>query len=317
MYRTSRKCASPIGPFRDSPVAWAASTNDGKPARRRNALTVDVEDYFHVNAFASVVRRADWPKFESRVERNTQRLLELFARQDVHATFFVLGCVAQHVPSLIRQIHAAGHEIACHGMTHELVYQQTPVAFRAQTLEAKQRLEDITGQAVLGYRAASYSVTKNSAWALEILEDLGFVYDSSVFPVRHDVYGMPDAPRAPYRPGRGAMLEIPLTTVEWGGMRMPCAGGGYFRILPYGFFKWAVRRVNDTDRMPVMFYLHPWEIDPEQPRMTGAPLLSRFRHYYNLHRTEPRLNQLLQDFSWGRVDQVFDLSATVPNARRV
>ena len=275
----------------------------------KNALTVDVEDYFHVNAFASIVNRSDWPKFESRVERNTLRLLDLFDTHGVKATFFILGAVTKALPSLVRHIHLAGHEVACHGMTHELVYSQTPDVFLSQTREAKQRLEDIIGTAVLGYRAASYSVTKRSIWALDILERLGFVYDSSVFPVRHDVYGMPDAPRSPYRPGNGSMLEIPLTTVEFAGARMPCAGGGYFRILPYGLIKWAIRRVNDVDGMPAMFYLHPWEIDPGQPRMKRAPLLSRFRHYYNLRRTEPRLIQLLMDLSWGRVDQVFDVGA--------
>jgi polysaccharide deacetylase family protein (PEP-CTERM system associated) len=283
-------------------------------ARPRNALTVDVEDYFHVSAFASIIRRSDWSQFESRVERNTQRLLALFADHEVHATFFVLGWVAQHAPSLIRQIEAAGHEVACHGLTHELVYRQSPDLFRAETVEAKQRLEDLIGRPVVGYRAASYSVTRKSAWALDILEELGFVYDSSVFPVRHDVYGMPDAPRGPYRPGSGAMLEIPLTTVEWAGIRVPCAGGGYFRILPYRFFKWALRRVNEVDHMAVMFYLHPWEIDPDQPRMQRASSLSKFRHYCNLHRTEARLLRLLADFSWGRVDQVFDLAAGAARA---
>jgi polysaccharide deacetylase family protein (PEP-CTERM system associated) len=274
----------------------------------RNALTVDVEDYFHVNAFSSVIDRPSWPQFQLRVERNTHRLLDLFANYRVQGTFFILGWVAQRVPTLIRQIHAAGHEIACHGLNHELVYNQTPEIFLAQTSESKKRLEDITGTAVRGYRAASYSVTARSIWALRILEDLGFAYDSSVFPVMHDVYGMPDAPRGPYRPSGGTLLEIPLTTVEWAGMRLPCAGGGYFRILPYTLFRWALRRVNDADRMPVMFYLHPWEVDPEQPRVTGAPLLSKFRHYYNLRLTEPRLKRLLHDFSWGRVDQVFDLA---------
>ena len=281
----------------------------------RNALTIDVEDYFHVNAFASVIDRATWHTFESRVSRNTHRLLQLFADHEVRATFFVLGCVAQNVPALIKEIHAAGHEVACHGMTHELVYNQSPETFLAQTADSKHRLEDLTGAAVIGYRAASYSVTKRSAWALQILESLGFVYDSSVFPVRHDVYGMPDAPRKPYYPGDGRMLEIPLTTVQVGGMRLPCAGGGYFRILPYSLFRAALHRVNHADQMPVMFYLHPWEIDTEQPRIKGAPLLSNFRHYWNLDRTEPRLKRLMHDFSWGRVDQVFNLTPANAHAR--
>jgi polysaccharide deacetylase family protein (PEP-CTERM system associated) len=270
-----------------------------------NALSVDVEDYFHVSAFASVIRRDDWPKYERRVERNTLRLLDIFAEQNVYATFFVLGWVAQHAPRLIKEIHARGHEIACHGMTHQLVYEQTPEEFRSQTRDSKNLLQDIIGERVIGYRAASYSVTAKSIWALGILEDLGFLYDSSVFPIRHDLYGIPNASRTPFRPGSGAMLELPLTTVDIAGVRLPCAGGGYFRILPYAYFKWALRRVIDGDSMTAMFYLHPWEIDPDQPRIAGAGLLSRFRHYYNLRHTEPRLRRLLEDFSWGRVDQAY------------
>ncbi len=276
-------------------------------------MSVDVEDYFHVNAFAKVIDPADWDAYESRVDRNTHRLLELFGAANVQATFFVLGWVAQRSPNLVRQIHAAGHEVACHGENHQLVYTQTPDIFAAETRAAKQRLEDLTGAPVLGYRAASYSVTKASAWALDILENLGFAYDSSVFPVRHDVYGMPDASRKPYRSASGKMLEIPLTTIEYLGARLPCAGGGYFRIVPYSLFRWALRRVNNVDRMPAMFYLHPWEIDVGQPRIAGAPLLSRFRHYCNLGRTESRLRMLLQDFRWGRVDQVFQVSPASAN----
>lgn len=286
-------------------------------AVQRNALTVDVEDYFHVSAFASIVERSAWLDFEPRFERNTQKLLDMFAQRGVHGTFFVLGWVAAQSPSLIRRIFDEGHEVACHGMTHELVYRQTPEVFRSQTRESKQRLEDITGASVLGYRAASYSVTRDSLWALGILQELGFVYDSSVFPIRHDVYGMADAPRRAYLPGKGDMVEIPLTTVEFAGLRLPCAGGGYFRILPYQYTKWALRRVNEIDKMPAMFYLHPWEIDPEQPRIKGASWLSSFRHYRNLHRTEPRLQRLLKDFSWGRVDEIFGFSnkGGVVNAR--
>lgn len=274
---------------------------------RPNALTVDVEDYFHVNALSSVIERSRWNEYELRVEAATEKTLDVFARHGVKATFFVLGWVAERVPGLIRRIFEAGHEIACHGLTHELVYRQTPEQFRSETLQSKQRLEDIVGTRVLGYRAASYSITRDSSWALGILEDLGFSYDSSVFPIMHDVYGMPGASRKPFRPGPGALLEIPLTTVEWMGLRMPCAGGGYFRILPYALFRWALRRVNERDDMTAMFYMHPWEIDPGQPRVSGLPLLSRFRHYVNLDLTESRLNRLLSDFSWGRVDQVFDV----------
>jgi polysaccharide deacetylase family protein (PEP-CTERM system associated) len=283
------------------------TTSGSTPAPVRNAITIDVEDYFHVGAFDGVIDRADWPKFELRVQRNTERLLELFERSNVKGTFFVLGWVAEREPALIRKIAAAGHEIACHGETHQLVFKQSPELFLSETTTAKQRLEDITGAAVLGYRAASYSVTRKSLWALQILEDLGFVYDSSVFPVRHDVYGIADAPRGPYRVAGGKLLEIPLTTVELAGVRLPCAGGGYFRLLPYAVTRWALRRVNHTDQMNAIFYLHPWEIDPDQPRVAGASLLSRFRHYTNLKVCEQRLLRLLQEFSWGRVDEVFAL----------
>jgi polysaccharide deacetylase family protein (PEP-CTERM system associated) len=272
-------------------------------ASMRNAMTVDVEDYFHVTAFADALDRARWPSLESRVERNTMRLLELFARHDVHITFFVLGWVAQRFPGLIRELHRAGHEIACHGMTHELVYKQSPGTFRQETQSAKALLEELTGAKVRGYRAATYSITARSLWALEILEELGFEYDSSVFPVRHDLYGIPGASRWPFRVASGRLVEIPLTTVNVAGQSLPCAGGGYFRLLPYRFFRWALRRVN-AEGLPAVFYLHPWEIDPQQPRI-GASWRSRFRHYTNLHRTESRLERLLRDFSWGRMDEVF------------
>jgi polysaccharide deacetylase family protein (PEP-CTERM system associated) len=272
-----------------------------------NALTVDVEDYFHVNAFADVIDRANWDKFECRVENNTRVVLRLFAEANVKATFFVLGWVTKRSPGLIREILSAGHEIACHGMSHQLVYKQDAATFLAETREAKQRLEDLTGVKVRGYRAASYSITQHSMWAIEILENLGFDYDSSVFPVRHDVYGVPDAPRFPYKTTNGKMLEVPLTTVDLLGYRLPCGGGGYFRILPYSMFRWALRRVNTQDRQPAVFYFHPWEVDPQQPRIPGASWKSNFRHYTNLNATEPRLRRLLGDFKWGRMDEIFGI----------
>lgn len=268
-----------------------------------NAMTVDVEDYFHVTAFARSIDRARWPTLESRVERNTLRLLELFAQHGIRATFFVLGWVAHRAPSLIRELHRAGHEIACHGLTHELVYKQTPKLFKDETFESKSLLEQLTGARVRGYRAASYSITAQSMWALDILHELGFDYDSSIFPVRHDVYGIPGASRQPFRVANGRLLEVPLTTVKLAGQHLPCAGGGYFRLIPYAAFRWALRRVN-REAMPAVFYLHPWEIDPDQPRI-AAPALSRFRHYTNLHRTEARLNALLRDFQWSSMEQVF------------
>lgn len=269
-----------------------------------NAMTVDVEDYFHVTAFAQTVDRSTWDRLEYRAERNTDVVLELFAQANVKATFFVLGWVAKRSPALIRRIQAAGHEIACHGMSHQLVYKQTPETFTQETRDAKHLLEDIVGSKVRGYRAASYSIVKSSLWALNILESLGFEYDSSIFPVHHDIYGMRHAPRAPFNPGVGKLLEVPLTTVEVMGARLPCGGGGYFRIFPYALFKMGLRRVNEVDRLPGVFYFHPWEIDPAQPRLP-AGWKSRFRHYYNLRHTEARLRRLLKDFSWGRMDQVF------------
>jgi polysaccharide deacetylase family protein (PEP-CTERM system associated) len=269
-----------------------------------NAMTVDVEDYFHVTALSSALPRSSWNELEYRAEQNTDRVLELFAEHGVRATFFILGWVAKRSPALIRKIHAAGHEIASHGMIHELVYRQTPEIFRAETTEAKALLEDLTGSRVRGYRAASYSITSQSLWALDILQELGFDYDSSVFPVRHDIYGMRNASRKPWVHGSGAMLEIPLTTVEVLGQRLPCAGGGYFRLLPYAYSRFALGRVNRADALPAVFYFHPWEIDPGQPRIRTG-MLSTFRHYTNLSRMRGRLTQLLRDFRWDRMDRVF------------
>ena len=268
-----------------------------------NAMTVDVEDYFHVTAFAGSLDRSAWPSLESRVEGNTSRLLELFAKRGVRATFFVLGWVAERAPDLIRALHRAGHEIACHGLTHELVYKQTPEIFRAETHRSKALLEDLTGARVRGYRAATYSITRESLWALDILAELGFEYDSSVFPVKHDLYGIPGASRLPFRVASDRMLEVPLTTVRLLGQHLPCAGGGYFRLLPYKAFRWAIRRAN-REGLPAVFYMHPWEIDAEQPRIP-APWRSRFRHYTNLHRTYSRLEALLGDFRWASMEEVF------------
>ena len=273
-----------------------------------NAFSVDVEDYFHVEALAPAIDRSSWSAREYRAEANTRRILEILAAEGVRATFFVLGWVAQRSPALVRDIHAAGHEVACHGLTHQRVYTQTPAVFSAETREAKQCLEDAIGAPVRGYRAATYSMTNDSMWALPILEELGFVYDSSIFPIRHDLYGIPDAPRFPYRPGPGPLLEVPITTVEFLGQRLPAGGGGYFRLLPYGLFSAALRRVNARDGHSAVFYCHPWEIDPGQPRIGGLSLRSRFRHYTNLGTMEQRLRRLLRDFRWGRMDEVFGIA---------
>lgn len=273
-----------------------------------NAFSVDVEDYFHVEALASAIDRRDWDGLEYRVEDNTRRILDLLAEEGVRATFFVLGWVARRSPGLVRDIHAAGHEIACHGLSHQRVYTQSPEVFSAETREAKRCLEDTIGDPVIGYRAATYSVTRDSIWALDILEELGFRYDSSIFPIRHDFYGIPDAPRFPYRPGPGALVEVPITTVELLGLRLPAGGGGYFRLLPYRLFRAALRRVNQREGKPGVFYCHPWEIDPGQPRIRGLSLRSRLRHYTNLGSMDQRLRRLLRDFRWGRMDEVFGVA---------
>jgi polysaccharide deacetylase family protein (PEP-CTERM system associated) len=266
----------------------------------RNALTVDVEDYFQVAAFSAEVDPKSWDRFPLRVERNTHRLLDLFAERGVRATFFVLGWVAERCPDLVRVIADRGHEVACHGYSHQLIYGQAPAVFRAETVRAKACLEDQVQRSVLGYRAASYSITKDSLWALDILAELGFRYDSSIFPIHHDRYGIPDSPRWPFRlntPNRRSLIEFPPSTLAVGGYRLPVGGGGYFRIYPYRMTRFALSRINRVEGRPFIFYLHPWEIDPEQPRVR-ASWVSRVRHYSNLSRCEERLRSLLRDFSF-------------------
>jgi polysaccharide deacetylase family protein (PEP-CTERM system associated) len=268
----------------------------------RNALTVDVEDYFHVSAFAGSIDRKDWNNYPLRVERNTQRLLELFDNNGIKVTFFVLGWVAERVPRLVSEIAAMGHEVACHGYSHQLVYDQTVEEFREETLRSKALLEDISQTPVRGYRAASYSITERSLWALDVLAEAGFTYDSSIFPIRHDRYGMPGTPETPYQlksPAGQSIVEFPLSTARLFGMHLPVAGGGYFRLYPYRLTKFGLSRINSNNH-PFIFYMHPWEIDPGQPRI-DAVLLSRFRHYNNLHRFEGRLRRLMEDFHFGTV----------------
>jgi len=275
--------------------------NNNTAPRVQNALTVDVEDYFHVAALAPNIHRDSWTSRESRVVANTQRLLTIFEQFDVRATFFVLGWVAERHPQLVRDIAARGHEVACHGFSHRLVYEQPRKEFLEETRRAKSFLEDITGTAVLGYRAASYSIVRRSLWALDILVDLGFAYDSSIFPVRHDLYGIPGARRAPHRmatPGGQTIVEWPLATAEILGRRLPVAGGGYFRLLPYWLSRWGLASINRREQRPFIFYLHPWEIDPGQPRVP-ASWLSRVRHYTNLEKCEERLRMLLREFRFG------------------
>ncbi len=272
----------------------------------KNAMTIDVEDYFHVSAFAAHVRPSEWEGYECRVEANTEKFLDIFDAGGIKATFFVLGWVAERYPALIKSIASRGHEVACHGYSHRLVYDQSPAEFRAETELAKRVLEDLVQTPMQGYRAASYSITAKSMWALDTLVELGFSYDSSIFPVRHDRYGMPGSSREPYHlrtPAGNSILEFPLTTVELGRYRLPVSGGGYFRLFPYFLTKMALASVNQRERRPFIFYLHPWEIDPAQPRI-DASWFSRFRHYNNLDRCEPRLRQLMADFDFGTVSEV-------------
>lgn len=263
-----------------------------------NAFTIDVEDYYHVSALASAIPRDTWDDRDSRVTASTDRILALLDERRIKGTFFVLGWVADKVPQLVRRIASLGHEVACHGYSHELIYRQTPAVFAEETKRSKSLLEDLTGLPVIGYRAASFSITPRSRWALDTLIELGFVYDSSIFPVRHDRYGMPGAARAPgfvQSPSGGRIAEFPMSTAAFGPVRVPVSGGGYFRLLPYWFTRAGLRSINETEGLPFTFYLHPWEIDHDQPRV-NAGLVSRFRHYTNLSKCEGRLRRLLGDF---------------------
>jgi polysaccharide deacetylase family protein (PEP-CTERM system associated) len=266
-------------------------------------MTVDVEDYFHVSVFDGVLPRARWDSMQSRVCANTERLLAIFDGFGVRGTFFVLGWVAERFPDLVRRIAGHGHEIASHGYAHRLVYDQTPAAFRDDVRRAKSLLEDACGRAVNGYRAPSYSITPRSLWALDILVEEGYRYDSSIFPIRHDRYGIPVSERRPYviRREKGALMEVPGSTTTAGTLNLPVAGGGYFRILPYWWTRWGIERLNRVEHRAAVFYLHPWEIDPDQPRLP-AGRLSSFRHYRNLAETEGRLRRLLSDFRFGPIE---------------
>ena len=276
----------------------SAQTITESLARVENALTVDVEDYFHVAALAPRITRDSWDSRESRVVDNTQRLLDLFEEFEAKATFFVLGWVAERQPQLVRNIAARGHEVASHGYSHQLVYEQSQQEFREETVRAKHILEDITGTAIVGYRAASFSIVGESLWALDVLAESGFLYDSSIFPVRHDRYGLSNAKRLPHRfstASGNSIVEWPLATASILGLRLPVAGGGYFRLLPYWLSRWGLASINRRELQPFIFYLHPWEIDAEQPRVS-ASWLSKFRHYTNLDQCEWRMRKLLSEF---------------------
>ena len=269
-----------------------------------NALTIDVEDYFQVSAMAPYIRRSEWDTRECRVERNVERILALLARHNTHATFFTLGWVAERYPQLVRAIVDQGHELASHGYGHERASDLSPEAFRDDIMRAKQLLEDIGGVAVQGYRAPSFSIGAGNLWAFDSLQAAGYRYSSSIYPIKHDHYGMPDAPRFAH-PVADGLIEIPVTTLRVRGRNWPSSGGGYFRLLPYALSRWMIGKVNADDRQPAIFYFHPWEIDHAQPRVAGIDLKTRFRHYVNIGRMENRLDGLLGDFRWGRMDDIF------------
>lgn len=274
-----------------------------------NALTIDVEDYFQVSAFAPYIRRDEWDQRECRVETNVDRLLQMLDANGTQATFFTLGWVAERYPALVRRIVAGGHELASHGYGHQRVSDLDRKEFRADLDRAKKALEDIGGVAIRGYRAPSFSIGHGNLWAFDTLAETGHLYSSSIYPIQHDHYGMPDAPRFAHRRENG-LLEVPVTTLRMGGRNLPSSGGGYFRLLPYDVSRWMIRQVNQKDRQSAIFYCHPWEFDVGQPRVAGIDAKTRFRHYVNIGRMEGRLQRLLQDFRWGRMDRIFlDTSA--------
>ncbi len=277
-----------------------------------NALTIDVEDYFQVSAFAPYIPRSDWDRRECRVERNVDRILSLLAAHDTQATFFTLGWIAERYPGLVRRIVAEGHELASHGYGHERASDLDEASFTSDIVRAKAILEDLSGSAVTGYRAPSFSIGTTNLWAFDALLRAGYRYSSSIYPIVHDHYGMPDAPRFAHavRPG---LLEVPITTLRLMGRNLPSSGGGYFRLLPYALSRWMLRRVNREEHESAIFYFHPWEIDPDQPHVVEAGRKAKFRHYVNIDRMEGRLAQLLCDFRWGRMDRIF-LDRSVPAA---
>jgi polysaccharide deacetylase family protein (PEP-CTERM system associated) len=286
-----------------------------------NALTVDVEDYYHVSAFESVVRFEEWDQYESRVDRNTRRILDILDENKTKATFFVLGCVAERHPALVQIIQKRGHEVASHGYSHRRIYTQTPDQFREETRRAKQIVEDIIGESIIGYRAASYSIIEKTLWALDILAEEGFQYDSSIFPIRHDLYGIPGHQRFFHVP-KGhrhlAIAEVPLSTVRMAGVNIPVAGGGYLRLFPYAVTHLALLHLNRQEGQPAVVYFHPWEVDPDQPRIQ-ANWRSRFRHYTNLRRMESKVRRLLSSFTFAPIREVYasGLSAPITKADAV
>ncbi|GAB3248739.1 XrtA system polysaccharide deacetylase [Chitinimonas naiadis] len=270
----------------------------------KNALTIDVEDYFQVSAFAPYIRRDQWDTRDCRVERNMERILALLEARQAKATFFTLGWIAERYPQVVQRIVAGGHELASHGYGHQRASELSEADFLDDITRSKQLLEDLSGQEVKGYRAPSFSISTANLWAFDCLEKAGYRYSSSIYPIQHDHYGMPDAPRFAHQVRKG-LLEVPVTTARLFDRNWPASGGGYFRLMPYQMSRWLLQRVNQVDQQAAIFYFHPWEIDAEQPRIDGINLKTRFRHYLNLHRMEARLQRLLGDFNWGRMDEVF------------
>jgi polysaccharide deacetylase family protein (PEP-CTERM system associated) len=269
----------------------------------RNAFTIDVEDYFQVSAFAPHIPRSEWPIRECRIERNIDNILAMLDDHGTKATFFTLGWIAERYPEVVQNIVRSGHELASHGYGHERASDQTPESFFADINVAKLILEDLSGAEVKGYRAPSFSIGEKNLWAFECLEKAGYRYSSSIYPIRHDHYGMPDAPRHAHT--IGSLIEIPATTLRFLNRNWPASGGGYFRLMPYGLSRWMIARINRVDQLPAVFYFHPWELDIDQPRIPGISTKTRFRHYVNIHRMERRLHRLLADFAWGRMDHLF------------
>ena len=268
-------------------------------------MTVDVEDYYHVSAFEKHIKREKWDSYPSRIEENITKILDIFGNHDIKATFFILGWVAEKYPESIKKIAQFGHEIASHGYSHIRVTNQEPLQFREDISKTKDILENVSGVTVNGYRAASYSINSHDHWAYKILEECGYKYSSSVYPIKHDLYGIPDAPRYPYKPNNSNIFEIPVSTVQLNSYRIPCGGGGYFRLFPYFISRRLIKMVNLKEGKPCIFYFHPWELDTEQPRQKGVSIKTRFRHYININRTENRLNRLLDDFNWDRMDKIY------------
>ena len=271
-----------------------------------NALSIDVEDYFQVSAFESYIAKDQWDSIPHRVENNTHKILDILDEKQVKATFFTLGWIAERYPGIVNRIVADGHELACHGYEHIRVTEQTPDQFRSDVYKAKNILEQLSGNKIKGYRAASYSINASNLWALIVLQELDFKYSSSIYPVKHDLYGMPDAPRFMFEPiSNKDFKEIPITTIRFGNKNWPCGGGGFFRFYPYTLSKFALMYVNNQEHQSVIFYFHPWELDPNQPRQNSLSLKTRTRHYLNLEKMEARINQLLTDFKWDTMENVF------------